>query len=251
MPAPTTDLLYMPSIDANYIRQFDATVMKATRDYVVLDRTAFYPKGGGQPTDRGTLRWTDGDEARTAQVVQVVKKGIIKHTLAVGDASELPATGTEVEGRLDWDRRYRHMRMHTAQHLLSGIVFAHCGAATVGNQIHADRSRIDFAPAAFSDDDLAVIAARCNRFVADGAAVHIFEEAREEYEARDEAERLNLSLLPKSVTRLRVVAIEGVDAVPCAGTHVRATDELGELTILKRESKGKEAERITYTLQKP
>ncbi|HKZ98972.1 MAG TPA: alanyl-tRNA editing protein, partial [Thermoplasmata archaeon] len=147
---PTT-VLYMEERkgqdpDPCYLREFDARLTERGPDYVVLDRTAFYAEGGGQPTDIGVLRWPGGE----ARVLRVAKeKGVIKHVL---DA--MPASN-EVHGVIDWDRRYAHMRYHTSQHLMSGLVWKIFGARTVGNQLYADRARVDFQPAAFTPEDLA------------------------------------------------------------------------------------------------
>ncbi len=235
-----TELLYMDDIEATYIKEFDATVTKSKKDYVVLDQSAFYPEGGGQPADHGILQWNDHE----AKVTHVAKKGIIKHTL---DGTR-PPEGTTVHGILDWERRYAHMQMHTAQHIISGIVYDLYEARTVGNQIHADHSRVDFKPASFSDDDLQRIASRCNEVIADDAAVTISEEERSSLEQRVNPERCNLDLLPSSITNLRIVEIAGFDICPCAGTHVRDTSEIPPVSIIRRESKGADTERIVYRL---
>ncbi|MFO8132901.1 MAG: alanyl-tRNA editing protein [Thermoplasmatota archaeon] len=235
-----TELLYMDDIESNYIREFDATVTKSKKDYVVLDRSAFYPEGGGQPADTGILQWNEHE----AKVIHVAKKGIIKHVLD-GDR---PPEGTTVHGVLDWERRHAHMQMHTAQHVISGIVYDLYEARTVGNQIHADYSRVDFKPASFTDDDLAAIEARCNEVIDTDADVTITEEERSSLEQRVNPERCNLDLLPSSIKNLRIVEIEGFDVCPCAGTHVKNTGEIPRISIIRRESKGKDTERIVYRL---
>ncbi len=240
---PETELLFMKSIEGNYIREFEARIVDRGHGWVALDRTAFYPQGGGQPSDTGRLLF-DGGEAR----VRIVEKsGPVRHVLD----GEVPEGVASVRGVLDWEPRYAHMRMHTAQHVLSGVVFDKFGARTVGNQIHADRSRIDFSPAAFSTEDIAELEAACNEIFKSGVPVTIHEEEREELERRVSAERANLDLLPRSVRRLRVVTIRGVDVCPCAGTHVRSTSEIGRMRIVRKESKGSERERITYALDPP
>jgi misacylated tRNA(Ala) deacylase len=234
-----TELLYMKDIDGNYLREFDARVIKKKDDYVVLDRSAFYPLGGGQPSDTGLLTW----EGKESRVTEVLKKGIIKHVLE----GELPEE--DVHGILDWDYRYAHMKMHTAQHVISGVVYDLFNARTVGNQIHADRSRVDFHPISLSQEDLKGIEDESNNVIRGNAPVRIYEENRDSLENRTDPQRSNLDLIPPSITRLRIVEIEGFDVCPCAGTHVRSTVELGTLRILKKENKGKERERISYTLE--
>lgn len=235
-----TELLYMKDIEGNYIREFDAMVVKSRDDYVVLDRSAFYPEGGGQPSDTGIIEW----QGRKTDVVKVTKKGIIKHIIS----GEKPAEGEEVHGVINWDMRYAHMKMHTAQHIISGVVYDMYRARTVGNQIHAEYSRVDFHPVNFSADDLRKIEKRCNDIIRKRAPVRIYEESRSSLEQRVNEERCNLDLLPRSITTLRIVEIEGFDVCPCAGTHVRNTGEIPPITILKKEGKGKERERIVYKL---
>lgn len=142
------------------------------------------------------------------------------------------------------------MRMHTAQHILSGVVFDRFRSRTVGNQIHADHSRIDFAPANFTEKDMKILEEDVNLILSQGAAVTVREQDRSTLEKRICAERANLDLVPKSIKRLRIIEIGDFDVCPCAGTHVRNTDEIGRMNIYSRENKGKDTERITYTLEK-
>jgi len=238
-----TEILYMKDIDSNYIREFDAKVLERGFDYVLLDRTAFYPLGGGQPSDTGWLNWPGGK----AEVREVTKKEGIRHHL-VQNPDSVPDA---VHGLLNWERRYAHMRMHTAQHIVSGIVYDLYKARTVGNQLYHDRSRIDFAPVRFTDEMIAEVERRCNEVLATGAKVEICTESREAIEKDVDAQRANLDLLPKSVRELRVVKIEQYDICPCAGTHVRSLSEIGGIKIVKKENKGKDRERITYEIVRP
>ena len=235
-----TEILYMRDIESNYIRDFDARVVERGFDHVVLDRTAFYTVGGGQPSDTGRLEWPGGD----AQVREVTKKDGVKHHL-VQNPDIVP---DEVRCVLDWDRRHAYMRMHTAQHVVSGVVYDLFRARTVGNQIHHDRSRIDFAPVNFTDETMAETESRCNEILSTGTPVTIGAEDRAALEARVDSQRANLDLLPKSVRELRVVTIGEFDVCPCAGTHVRSLSEIGTVKIVKRENKGRDRERITYEL---
>ncbi len=251
-----TELLWMPAVDGatatpesnpNYLRRFRARVLKANAGneaWLLLDRTAFYAEGGGQPSDVGRLTW-DGGEAR---VVHVSKKGAVKHVIEGG----LPPGGTTVQGDVDWDIRYAHMRHHTSQHLLSAIVWARYRAPTVGNQIGADGARVDFARK-FTPDDLRDLEADVNAVVARNVPVRIYEEDRAVVERRT-GDRALLHLVPQSVRRLRIVEIvdpergDAVDVCPCAGTHVMRTGELGRMEIVGRESKGEGKERLAYVL---
>ena len=254
-----TELLWMPASDGasgpagnpNYVRSMDAKVQKALDDWVMLDRTAFYAEGGGQPSDVGKLVW-DGGEAR---VKHVSKRGAVKHQLD----GPLPPQGALVHGEIDWKLRHEHMRMHTSQHILSGVVWKLRAGRTVGNQLHAERSRIDFEPAKFAPEDLRDIETEVNRIFALDLPVRVYEEDRAVIEARlaqdKSSERNLLTLVPQSVRRLRIVEVydpEGprrVDVCPCAGTHVARTGEIGTMEILGRETKGANRERIEYLLK--
>lgn len=222
----------------NYIREFDARITKKGETYVTLDQTAFYALGGGQPSDTGVLRWEGGE----TRVSEVRKKGEIRHFV-----DEVPQE-EDVHAVLDWDRRYAHMRMHTAQHVLSRVVFEMFRARTAGNQIHADHSRVDFQPIKFSVRDLATVEEQFNEIVDKAVPVHIYEEDRLVLRKRMAEQRYILDMIPEGISRLRVVDILGIDICPCAGTHVANTSELGKVRILERRSKGKDIDRIVYEL---
>ncbi len=234
-----TEILYMPNIEANYIKEWDAEVVKQKDDYVVLDRTAFYAEGGGQPTDTGYMEWSGGK----ARVHMVTKKGIIKHHIE----GELPIG--KVHCTLDWDRRYGHMRMHTAQHIVSGVVYDEYHARTVGNQLYHDKARVDFHPVRFDESDLRKIEEMANTIIAKKIDVAVYNVMRSDLEQRVNEERCNLDLIPKSVNNLRVIEVPSFDICPCAGTHVRSTGELGNVKIISKDNKGKQRVRITYVLE--
>lgn len=253
---PASDGALGTAANPNYIRTFDAKVQKVMDQWALFDRTAFYAEGGGQPSDRGTLSW-DGGEAK---VTFVSKKGAVKHTLE----GDLPPVGAIVHGEVDWTLRYAHMRMHTSQHLLSGVVWKLRTGRTVGNQIHTDRSRVDFEPVKFSTEDLRDIEAEVNRIIDADVPLRIYEEDRDVLERRlasDAAgDRSLLNLVPQSVKRLRVVEIADpdgtlpaykgtIDFCPCAGTHVARTGELRKMEIIGRETKGAQRERLEYVLK--
>ncbi len=228
-----------PMVELNYVKEFEAEVASRGPNYVTLDRTAFYAESGGQPFDTGRLAW-EGDETR---VQKVLKKGKeVRHYVR-----EMPPEGA-VMGHLDWDRRYAHMRMHTAQHLLSGLVFQRFGARTTGNQLYVDYSHVDFSPAGFSPEDLQAMEADFNEVVNAAVPVTIYEEDREVLKTQMAKERAILDLIPRSIRRLRVIKIGDRDLCPCGGTHVRNTSEIGHMQILRRRSKGKEIDRVTYEL---
>ncbi|PSP55991.1 alanyl-tRNA editing protein [Halobacteriales archaeon QS_1_67_19] len=240
-----TDQRYLPDEDG--VTEFETAVAEATEDYVVLEGTYFYPEGGGQPADRGELSW-DGGRARVTDVRK--NHGDVRHY--VEDATgELPESGQRVRGEIDAERRANHRRMHTAQHVVSRVVLDGYGATTAGNQIRADRSRIDFEPAEFSADDVAVIERKSNEVIERDLAVTKAERPREEVEARTEEGRALLDLIPDHVDPLRVVEIEDFDYCPCGGTHVDSLGEIGRVRITDRESKGEGTERIEFELDAP
>ena len=236
-----TKIIYMDNIDGNYIKDFSANVIKNKDDYIILDKTAFYPMGGGQPSDTGFIEWDN----KKSEVLQVIKKGdAIKHIIK----GEKPSVEIQVHATIDWDTRYKHMKMHTAQHIISGIVFDDYKARTVGNQIHADYSRVDFHPVKFSDKDLEDIVKKFNEIVSMNLPVKIYEEERSSLEKRVDTQRSNLDLLPKFILKIRIVEIQNFDICPCAGTHVKNTCEIPHIKEIKRETKGKGTDRIIYSL---
>jgi len=233
----------METMEGNYIKEFNATVTKNKKDYICLDQTAFYPLGGGQPSDTGIIKWDN----KTSKVTEVIKKGdTIKHIIE----GEKPPTGTKIHGMINWDKRYEHMKMHTAQHIISGIIFDEYNAKTVGNQIHADYSRVDFHPVHFLEQDLEKIRNKFNEMIKQNIPVKIYEEERESLEKRVDTQRAHLDLLPKFITKLRIVEIEGFDICPCAGTHVKNTSEIPNIGKIERETKGKDKDRIIYSFSK-
>ncbi|MBW3582326.1 MAG: alanyl-tRNA editing protein [Euryarchaeota archaeon] len=234
--------LHMPDIDANYLKDFTAKVVKRGDDYLVLDRTAFYPTGGGQEHDVGELHHDDG----AVRVRDVKKKGEVRHYIE----GDVPDEVTKVTGLVDWERRYAHMRMHTAQHLVSALVYdLFGGARTVGNQIHRSRSRIDFSLDALSATDLVQIEEDANQVIASKRSIDCYTEARTRLMERVKPERSNLDLIPAHIEDLRVIEIKDFDICPCAGTHVRNTDEIGRLQVLGTRSKGKDKTRFEFTLE--
>jgi len=242
IPLTMTDLRYLP--DSDDVTTFTATVEAATDDYIVLDGTYFYPEGGGQPADQGTLEWEGG----TADVADVQKAhGDVRHFIENVEG-DLPAEGDEATGHVDEERRRNHRRMHTAQHVMSKVVLDEFGAQTAGNQIHADRSRIDFEPADFSDDDVAAIEAQVNAVIDQNLSVEKKQMPRAEAEAQTPEGRSLLDLIPDHVDPLRMVEIGDFDLCPCGGTHVDRLEEVGHIRVTNRTSKGADVDRIEFEL---
>jgi misacylated tRNA(Ala) deacylase len=234
-----TEKLYMEDC---YQRSFQANVEEVRDDGIVLDTTAFYPTGGGQPADQGSL----ATDTTTTEVTDVQERdGAVVHIVGSTDGFE---QGQKVEGDVDWDRRYLLMRLHTAQHLLSAVVLDEFGAETVGNQIHVGEARMDFEPADFSDEDLQRIQNICNSYIDEDRDVTIGQMPRSEVEERIAVGRSNLDLIPDHIDPLRVVEIDGLDICPCGGTHVGGLDEIGHMEITDRSSKGADTDRIRFTI---
>lgn len=241
-----TEKLYLQSIEAGYFQNFSAVITRVEAEHVVLDRTLFYPLGGGQNWDVGHIEGPNGE----VEVTEVRGREDVLHT--VGEDHQL-SVGDEVCGTVDWERRHAHMRMHTAQHLVSGLVYEMFdGARTVGNQIHSDRSRIDFNPISFDEAMLNQLVERTNEIIQQDLAVTDTIMTREQVNEIMPSERTNMDLLPASVRELRVVQIDdGFDLCPCAGTHVQRLGEIGDIQILGKKSKGKGTQRVSYNLGTP
>ena len=237
-----TELLF--AFDS-YVRSFEAVVTDVTPDgAVVLDRTAFYPTGGGQPHDRGTLTWSGG-EARVVEVRKV--GGAVLHVLE----GTTPPVGTVVHGEIDWDLRYRLMRHHTALHSMSGVIYQLFGATVTGGQMYPDRARMDFEMPDLSPERLRTIEERTNELLAEGHPVEVRELPRAEAFQIPDLIRTRVSLIPESVERIRVVNIVGVDQQADGGTHVANTHEVGRVRIVKSENKGKGNKRVEIVLEAP
>jgi len=237
-----TELRYLPAADD--VTAFEAAVTEATEDYLVLDGTYFYPEGGGQPPDHGRIEWDGGHG-----VVEDVRKnhGDVRHYFA-SVSGDLPEAGERVRAEIDGERREKLRRMHTAQHVVSRVVLDEYGGTTAGNQIYPDRSRIDFEPADFDEDDVERIERLSNEAIEADYRVTKAERPRDEVEAETDEGRALLDLIPDSVDPLRVVEIEDFDLCPCGGTHVDRLGEIGRLEIVDTTRKGSETERLEFVL---
>ncbi len=225
-----TDMLFLR--DA-YLRDVEATVTGVDGDRVTLDRTVFYPTGGGQPHDTGTL----GD----ARVIDVRKEGDeVWHVLD----GPVPGIGTKVQGHLDWDRRHALMRTHTALHVLSGVIWHEWGRAVTGGNMEPLRARMDFEFDPLPENFGATVEARVNEELAASRPVEVLVLPRGAALEDEDLIRTKVSLVPASVTELRVVDIVGLDKQADGGTHVRNTSEVGRIRVVKTESKGKANKRI-------
>ena len=237
-----TELLFLKD---SYLKEFDATVTESNPDYALLDKTCFYGRAGGQPGDTGKLVLENGEEVKVIDTIK--EKGEIRHYLE----KQLPV-GTKVHGVIDWEKRYKLMRMHTSQHIVSAIILDEYGAETVGNQIHEDHSRVDFKPFKPTQEDLEKIEEKFNEVVDKKIGLEFKIVSREEMlDKVDEKRRKLFERLPSFIKKIRLVIIKGVDVCPCAGTHVNNTSEVGHIKIISHEGKGKDTTRIKYELVNP
>ena len=237
-----TELLFQRE---SYLREFAATVVEVApaERVVILDRTAFYPGGGGQPHDTGTLS-ADG---QTWAVTKVEKRGAaVAHQLD-GDGA-LPEPGTAVQASLDWDRRYRLMRTHTAMHVLCGVIWREFGAQVTGGQMYLDRARMDFELEDLSPERVQLIEARANAAIAAGAPVSVRILPREEAFAIPDLIRTKINLLPLGISEVRVVSVGDLDTQADGGTHVADARDIGGIKIVGTRSKGKINKRLEVEL---
>jgi misacylated tRNA(Ala) deacylase len=232
-----TDLLYLTD---SYLANFDATVtpVDAENHGVILDRTAFYPGGGGQPADRGTLT-VGGVE----HVVKRAKKigGQVVHLI---EGESLPEAGKTATGQLDWDHRYKLMRTHTAMHILCGVIWRDYGASVTGGNMEPLKGRMDFEFETMRQELVREIEERINAEVANGHEVRVAILPREEAFQIPDLIRTKINLLPEGITEVRTVEIVGLDLQADGGTHVRNTSEVGRLRVTDYKSKGKINKRI-------
>jgi len=232
------------STDA-YLSTCEATVLALRDGGVVLDRTVFYARGGGQPGDSGVLRW--GDRSFTvADTIKDRETGEVVHL--VDDTS--PPVGETVTCELEWSRRYTHMRTHTALHALSGVIFTDHGARVSGGNMESGGiARMDFELEAMSVELGREVEAKLNRVLAEDRPVHVLLLPRAEALADPGLIRTKINLVPPSVDPIRVIDIEGIDKQADGGTHVRSTGEVGTVRVVKTESKGKANKRMRIQLE--
>ena len=222
-----------------YLQEAEATVTALEERGVRLDRSIFYPTGGGQPGDTGSLRW-DGGEARIVDAVKADGADVL-HVLAP-DAPR-PAIGTKLHTTLDWDRRLLHMRMHTALHVMSAVIKGN----VTGGQVGADKSRLDFN----LEGEVPTkewVTEEINKLIALDRPVTPQWITDEELSARPELVKTMSVRPPMGAGRVRLLVIEGIDLQACGGTHVARTGEIGRVECIKIENKGKMNRRFVIAL---
>ena len=233
--------------DDSYLREFNARVVRLAGREVVLDRTAFYPGGGGQPPDKGTL----GVGPVRANVVDVRRgkgedSGEIVHVLD----NPIPDTVWDLTGELDWERRFAHMRHHTALHVLSSVIWENFGAKVTGGQMRADRARMDFSfPGEWTLNVVGEIERLTNEALASAQPVKVYGLPREEALKNPDLIRTQVNLVPERMKVIRIVEIGGLDTQADGGTHVANTREVGRMEITGHKSKGRQNKRVEFILR--
>lgn len=225
-----------------YLKEFDAVVTAVDGNRLVLDRTAFYPGGGGQPNDLGAI--TLGDQ--TWNVVKVGKQGAdVWHELD----REPPPIGSVIHGVIDWDRRYKLMRTHTAMHILCGVIFRDYGASVTGGNMEPLKGRMDFEFETMRQEFVKQIEEKINVEVANARPTRVKILPREEAFQIPDLIRTKINLLPEGIAEVRTVEIEGLDLQADGGTHVANTSEVGHIRVVDYKSKGKINKRIEVALE--
>jgi misacylated tRNA(Ala) deacylase len=222
-----------------YLKQADATVTAVEDRGVRLDRSIFYPTGGGQPGDTGMLRW-DGGEAKIIDTVKADGNDVL---LVLAPDAPKPAVGARVHCELDWERRYKHMRMHTALHVMSAVIKGN----VTGGQVNADKSRLDFN----LEGEVPTkewVTEEINKILANDRPVVPQWVTDEELASRPELVKTMSVRPPMGQGRVRLLSIEGVDLQACGGTHVARTAEIGRVECIKVENKGKLNRRFIIAL---
>lgn len=227
----------------SYVARAEGNVVEVTDGGLLLDRTVFYARGGGQPGDVGIIRWDGG----SVEVIDTVRKnGVPFHVVAEG--AQLPDPYTPVESVIDWERRYRTMRTHTALHALSGVVYRDFGAKVTGGNMTPGEARMDFELDSISVQFGEDVERKLNEELVKGYPTEIVTMAREEALKDPDLIRTKVNLIPDFVKEIRVVDIVGLDRQADGGTHVASTLEVGQIEVVKTESKGKSNKRMRIRL---
>ena len=224
--------------DDSYLREFDATVTAVTAAGVVLDRSAFYPGGGGQPSDTGVLG--AGDEL---YAVKRVSRQDGQHVHQI-DGPDRPEVGARLKGVLDWERRYQLMRTHTALHVLCGVIWRDYGAQVTGGNMEPLTARMDFEFERMSAEFAAEVEELINKEVEAARPVETLSLSREEAFKIPDLIRTKINLLPPAIRQVRIIDIVGLDLQADGGTHVANTSEVGRIRVVGHESKGRINKRL-------
>jgi misacylated tRNA(Ala) deacylase len=247
MPLPVTsdrdsmtELLYYQDVNLEHC---DALIVEFDKEGIVLDRTVFYPVGGGQPGDCGVLRLTDGSEIAIETTRRRKDDGAVLHVPAAGAVLPDIGPGEQVLAAVDWHHRHAHMRVHTCLHLLSAVV----PAGVTGGSVRQSSGRLDFDLPGVALDR-AGVEEELNRFIDQAHTVTSRWVTSSELEAHPELVKTMSVAPPSGAPRVRLVEIAGVDLQACGGTHVRNTAEIGRVTVTKIENKGARNRRVSIAL---
>lgn len=236
-----TELIFR---DDAYQQSCQARVLAAADHRVELDRTVFYPAGGGQPGDTGVVRLADGRELRVIDTRKGEGADSVVHLL--DPAGPMPAIGEDLEAVLDWARRYAHMRIHTCLHVLSCVVVA----PVTGGNIAADKGRLDF------DIDMSLLDAQrietgVNELIARAVDTETVWITDEQLDAQPDLVKTMSVQPPRGAGRVRLLQISGIDLQPCGGTHVRNIGEIGRIKVLRIRSEGRRNKRVEIGFADP
>jgi misacylated tRNA(Ala) deacylase len=223
----------------SYLARAEGRVLEVLVDGLFLDRTVFYARGGGQPGDVGVIRW-DGGEVEVVDTVR--REGKPFHVVA--EDAVLPDPGTAVEGIIEWDRRYLTMKTHTALHALSGLIFRDFGAKVTGGNMDPGVARMDFELEGISVEFGQTVERKLNEELTKGYPTEVIFMARSEALKDPDLIRTKVNLIPEWVDEIRVIDIVGLDRQADGGTHVASTLEVGQVRVVKTESKGKANKRM-------
>ncbi|WP_372366300.1 alanyl-tRNA editing protein [Candidatus Uabimicrobium sp. HlEnr_7] len=234
-----TKLLYQTD---SYLKEFTATIIETVEEGVVLDQSTFYPGGGGQPCDYGSLETLDG---KTYEINAIAKRdGKIIHVID-GDKPQQQ----EVKGKIDWQRRYKLMRTHTAMHILCGVIWRDYNAAVTGGNMQVCQGRMDFELEGMQREMVSEIEIKINDEIRQQRPIVIKIHPREEALKIPDLIRTKTNLVPKEITEIRTVDIVGLDLQADGGTHVANTKEVGSLKLIKYKSKGRINKRLTMAVE--
>jgi len=233
-----TELLFM---DDCYLKEADALVKSVAEKFIVLDKSIFYPNGGGQPSDTGKL-------IREGEEFNVVFAKKLGSDISLEVDKEGLREGDQVRQVLDWNRRFRLMRMHTAAHIVSGVFHKESGAKITGNQIDIEKTRIDFDLESFDREKIDDYIAKSNEIIEKDLPIKIYSMPRLEAEKDESLARLAKGL-PEGIQEIRIVDIEGFDRQADGGTHVKSTGEVGKIKFLKADNKGAARRRVYFKLE--
>jgi len=226
----------------SYLQEFEGTVTDVTDSGVVLDRTSFYPGGGGQPCDTGVIEW-DGESSQIYQVSR--SEGKLVHKVN----GLIPDLGNSVKGKIDWIKRYQLMRTHTALHILCGVVWRDFGAQVTGGNMTPLQARMDFELKEMSSGFASDIEILINQEVTAERDIKISNLPREEAFKIPDLIRMKINKLPPAISEVRIVDISGLDLQADGGTHVRNTREVGKIRVVGHESKGRINKRLRIAVE--